>query len=737
MKETNKEYRDQDIYTDSIDPIKDVTPSDEVVNAFIDNDDLFEAEEDDLLGKDDNKSQSQGTSNATKQDKDGGKDSGKSDTPTLDQYGVWLNDLAKDNKLDPIYGRETEIIRVAQILARKKKNNPILLGEPGVGKTAIVEALAQKIVANEVPISLLNKRIVAVDLGGLVAGTMYRGQFEERLKTMITELKANPNIILYIDEVHTIMGGGNTQGGLDAANILKPALSRGEIKVIGATTLEEYRKSIEKDGAMERRFQKVIVEAPDSKETLKILYKLRPRYENHHHVAYTDKALEVAVRLTDQYITDRFFPDKAIDAIDEAGAYAFIKNQKPIDLTKYESKIKDASALKHLSVKNSNYEMAIKYRDEEKTAIEELANYKAKLERGELMTEPIVVDVPEIQRVISMASGVPVETFTRVDLEALSGLADRLKMHIKGQDHVVDAVASAIQRNKIGLRDPNKPIASFLFLGSSGVGKTYLAKNLARELFGTEEAMIRVDMSEFMERHTVSRLVGAPPGYVGYEEGGELTKKVKRHPYSVVLFDEIEKAHTDVHNLLLQLLDDGILTDSNGGKVNFKNTIIIMTSNVGTKQLEDFGTGVGFKDASSINVKKLSEEVIQKMLKKSFVPEFLNRIDKIVTFNPITKEVIRSIVDIQLAKLQPRIETLKLSVDYTEKAKAFLAEKGYDPKLGARPLNRTIAKYVEELITQAIIDGEVVAGGRYLIDIADGEMPEELKVLEREPEKVP
>lgn len=653
----------------------------------------------------------------------------QSSTPTLDKYGTWLNAQAKKGVLDPILGREQELLRVAQILARKKKNNPILIGEPGVGKTAIVEALAQRIVSNEVPISLLNKRIVSVDLAGMVAGSMYRGQFEERMKGIISELKANPDIILYIDEIHTLVGSGNSQGGLDAANILKPALSRGEIKVIGATTLEEYRKSIEKDGALERRFQKVMVEAPDAHETLDILKKLRPRYEAHHHVSYSDEALLEAVRLSERYVTDRFFPDKAIDAMDEAGAYAFIAHQKPLDLSRYEEKIAEAAKLKQKAVAESDYELAIKYRDEEKAAKTALAEYKGQLERGELLSEKVVVGIAEVQKVVSMASGVPVESFTKDDLTALSELGSKLKARVKGQDHVVDAVASAIQRNRIGLRDPNKPIGSFLFLGSTGVGKTLLAKRIACELFGSEEAMIRVDMSEFMERHAVSRLVGAPPGYVGYDEGGELTTKVKRRPYSVILFDEIEKAHHDVHNLLLQLLDDGILTDSNGGKVSFKNTIVIMTSNVGTRQLEEFGTGIGYRDASSTDYSQLSKEVIEKMLKKSFAPEFLNRIDKIVTFNALGKEVLRDIVDIQLGELTERLQGLELEITYSDKARAFLVEKGFDPKLGARPLNRAIAEYVEDMVTQAIIDGEVKSPGAYLVDVEKGKSPSKLQIV--------
>ncbi len=674
-------------------------------------------------------SKGEASTSRTEQPTSSGGGGDQSSTPTLDKYGTWLNAQAKEGALDPILGREQELLRVAQILARKKKNNPILIGEPGVGKTAIVEALAQRIVSNEVPISLLNKRIVSVDLAGMVAGSMYRGQFEERMKGIISELKANPDIILYIDEIHTLVGSGNSQGGLDAANILKPALSRGEIKVIGATTLEEYRKSIEKDGALERRFQKVMVEAPDAHETLDILKKLRPRYEAHHHVSYSDEALLEAVRLSERYVTDRFFPDKAIDAMDEAGAYAFIAHQKPLDLSRYEEKIAEAAKLKQKAVAESDYELAIKYRDEEKAAKTALAEYKGQLERGELLSEKVVVGIAEVQKVVSMASGVPVESFTKDDLTALSELGPKLKARVKGQDHVVDAVASAIQRNRIGLRDPNKPIGSFLFLGSTGVGKTLLAKRIACELFGSEEAMIRVDMSEFMERHAVSRLVGAPPGYVGYDEGGELTTKVKRRPYSVILFDEIEKAHHDVHNLLLQLLDDGILTDSNGGKVSFKNTIVIMTSNVGTRQLEEFGTGIGYRDASSTDYSQLSKEVIEKMLKKSFAPEFLNRIDKIVTFNALGKEVLRDIVDIQLGELTERLQGLELEITYSDKARAFLVEKGFDPKLGARPLNRAIAEYVEDMVTQAIIDGEVKSPGAYLVDVEKVKAPSKLQIV--------
>ncbi|MCI6278596.1 MAG: ATP-dependent Clp protease ATP-binding subunit [Bacteroidales bacterium] len=660
-----------------------------------------------------------------------GKDS---DTPTLDKYGVWLTNLAKEDKLDPVFGRENELLRIAQILARKRKNNPLLLGEPGTGKTAIVEALAQKIASRDVPIFLLDKRIVSVDLASIVAGSMYRGQFEERMKTMLEELKNNPDIILYIDEIHTLMGGGNSQGGLDAANILKPALSRGEIKVIGATTLEEYRKTIEKDGAMDRRFQKVVVSAPEERETFDILKKLQPRYEAHHHVFYTDDALKAAVKLTAQYVTDRFFPDKAIDAMDEAGAYAHLMNQETVDFTPFEAKISDAHDKKLQAVKDGDYESASRYRDLEKQLQKDLEDYKDALEKGDNSENPIIVGVPEVEKVVSLASGIPVASFTKDDLASLRGLADRLKARVVGQDHVVDAVASAIQRNKIGLRDSSKPIGTFMFLGSSGVGKTHLSKQLARELFGSEDAMIRVDMSEFMERHTVSRLIGAPPGYVGYDQGGELTVKVKRRPYSVILFDEIEKAHPDVHNLLLQLLDDGVLTDAAGGKVNFKNTIIIMTSNVGTKQLNEFGTGIGFRGGEE-DLGKMSEAVITKSLRKSFTPEFLNRIDHILTFNALTKEAIRDIVELELRDLQERLDKLSIRLTLTERAKEFVADKGYSPTMGARPLKRAVAKYVEEVLTQAIIDGRAEEGGSYTLDIDEETSGNDqtLKILQPEP----
>lgn len=665
-------------------------------------------------------------------DASGGQESTqKTETPTLDAYGTWLNDQVKRGKLDPVYGREKELQRITQILARKKKNNPLLLGEPGVGKTAVVEALAQRIASGNVPPYLLNKRIVAVDMSSIVAGTMYRGQFEERMKKLIHELKTNPDVILYMDEIHTLMGSGNTQGGVDAASMLKPPLARGEIRCIGATTLEEYRKSIEKDGAMDRRFQKVMVNAPDEKETLLILKKLQPVYEKHHHVTYTDKALESAVYLTERYVTDRQFPDKAIDALDEAGAYSFIKHQKPVDLKPYQDQIDEIRKLKLQYVNEGRYDLASQARDKEKQYQEDLKTVKRSLERGEMLGDPTLVDSQEVEYVVSLGSGVPVQSFTAGDLKALSQLESTLKSKVIGQDHVVRDIATAIQRNKVGLRDPGKPIGSFLFLGSSGVGKTYLSKMLAKELFGTEDAMIRVDMSEFMEKYSVSRLIGAPPGYVGYDQGGELTVKVKRRPYSVILFDEIEKAHPDVQNLMLQILDDGVLTDSTGDKVNFKNTIIIMTSNVGTRQLSEFGTGIGFKDQSDGD--EAAEQVIRKALNKRFAPEFLNRIDKIVTFNQLKKQDIRKITDLELSKLDKRLENLNIRVQYSDEARDFVAEKGFDPKLGARPLKRAIAQYIEEMITDGIISGEVQPGEDYLIDVDGTDKDMKLKIIVPEP----
>ena len=645
------------------------------------------------------------------------------ETPMLEQYGISLNDQARNGDLDPVYGRDKELQRIAQILCRRKKNNPILLGDPGVGKTAVVEALAQRIEERKVPLPLIGKNIVSLDLASLIAGSMYRGQFEERLKGLISEIKDHPEIILYIDEIHTIMGSGNVQGGLDAANILKPALARGEIRCIGATTLDEFRKTIEKDGAMDRRFQKVIITATDEEETLLILKNLQSSYEKHHHVRYSEDALRACVSLTARYVTDRNFPDKAIDALDEVGSYVFMKNQtEPKKLKSLEEKVKSLHNEKMKAVDALDYEAATDFRDRERDAQKELDDYLDALSDGELTDEErYEVTIEDVERVVALTTGVPVESVTVDDLKSLSGIEQRLSSRVIGQDHVIREVAGAIQRHKIGLRDPSRPIGTFLFLGSTGVGKTLLSKQLAKELFGSEEALIRIDMSEFMERHTVSRLIGAPPGYVGYDEGGELTEKVLRRPYSVVLFDEIEKANPQVHNLLLQLLDDGVLTDSNGKKVSFKNTIIIMTSNVGTRQLSEFGTGIGFKDASLMDLSKVSGDVIQKALKSSFSPEFLNRIDRIVTFNALGREDIRRIVDLELSALQDRIQGLGIRLDFSESLMDLLASKGFDPQYGARPLKRTIVKYVEDVITQAILDGELNKDCPYLLDVEKSE----------------
>lgn len=655
------------------------------------------------------------------EDASGGQESTqKTETPTLDAYGTWLNEQVKRGKLDPVYGREKELQRITQILARKKKNNPLLLGEPGVGKTAVVEALAQRIASGNVPPYLLNKRIVAVDMSSIVAGTMYRGQFEERMKKLIHELKANPDVILYMDEIHTLMGSGNTQGGVDAASMLKPPLARGEIRCIGATTLEEYRKSIEKDGAMDRRFQKVMVNAPDEKETLLILKKLQPIYEKHHHVTYTEKALESAVYLTERYVTDRQFPDKAIDALDEAGAYSFIKNQKPVDLKPYQDQIDEIRKLKLQYVNEGRYDLASQARDKEKQYQEDLRTVKRSLERGEMLGDPTLVDSQEVEYVVSLGSGVPVQSFTAGDLKALSQLESTLKSKVIGQDHVVRDIATAIQRNKVGLRDPGKPIGSFLFLGSSGVGKTYLSKMLAKELFGTEDAMIRVDMSEFMEKYSVSRLIGAPPGYVGYDQGGELTVKVKRRPYSVILFDEIEKAHPDVQNLMLQILDDGVLTDSTGDKVNFKNTIIIMTSNLGSQYIQQ-----QFEHISAANRAMVVEETktkVMEMLKKTIRPEFLNRIDETIMFQPLTKEEIAGVVTLQLDRVKAMLKPQGFDLEWTPEAVSYLCDKGYDPEFGARPVKRAIQHYVLNDLSKALLAGTVIRDKAITIDQSNGSL---------------
>lgn len=644
----------------------------------------------------------------------------KSRTPVLDNFGRDLSQLAEEGKLDPIIGRDEEIERVSQILSRRKKNNPILIGEPGVGKTAIAEGLALRIHQKKVSRVLFNKRIVTLDLSSLVAGTKYRGQFEERMKAVMSELEKSPEVILFIDEIHTLVGAGGASGSLDASNMFKPALARGEIQCIGATTLNEYRQFIEKDGALDRRFQKVMVDPPSPEETVQILSNIKSKYEDHHNVIYTDAAIEACVKLTERYITDRFHPDKAIDAMDEAGARVHITNiNVPQNILDLEGQIEEIKEQKNKVVKSQKYEEAARLRDTEKRLLEELDKAKSEWE-AESKLKRFTVDEPNIAEVVAMMSGIPVTRIAQAESEKLSHMSDELKSKVIGQNKAVEAISKAIQRTRAGLKDPRKPIGSFIFLGPTGVGKTELAKELARFLFDTEDALIRVDMSEYMEKFAVSRLVGAPPGYVGYEEGGQLTEKVRRKPYSVVLLDEIEKAHPDIFNILLQVLDDGVLTDGLGRKVDFKNTIIIMTSNIGSRQLKDFGTGVGFTTpAKSKQVEEESRGVIQNALKKTFSPEFLNRIDDVIVFNSLVKEDIFKIIDITLKDVLKRVEDLGYALEITEKAKDFLSEKGFDPLFGARPLKRAIQKYVEDTVAEKIISGGVKEGEKLLVDLND------------------
>lgn len=634
-----------------------------------------------------------------------------SDTPVLDNFGTDITKAALDNKLDPIVGREKEIERLAQILSRRKKNNPILIGEPGVGKSAIVEGLALRIVQKKVSRLLFDKRVISLDMASVVAGTKYRGQFEERIKAILNELSKNPNIILFIDEIHTIVGAGGATGSLDAANMLKPALARGEIQCIGATTLDEYRKNIEKDGALERRFQKVMVTPTTAEETLQILHNIKSRYEEHHNVRYTDEALEACVKLTDRYITDRNFPDKAIDALDETGSRMHISNIKvPEIIENLEKELNDVIDKKTEAVKAQKYELAASFRDKQRQLMVKLEEEEENWE-SQLKEQPQIVDAERVAEVVAMMSGIPVQRIAEAETVKLLGMKEQLKEAVVGQDVAVDKIVKAIRRNRIGLKDPNKPIGTFMFLGPTGVGKTYLAKKIAEQLFDSADALIRIDMSEYMEKFTVSRLVGAPPGYVGYEEGGLMTEKVRRKPYSVVLLDEIEKAHPDVFNILLQVLDEGHLTDSLGKKVDFKNTILIMTSNVGTRQLKDFGKGVGFQtDFIKGTEEAHSRSVLQKALNKTFSPEFLNRIDDIVIFDQLSKESIFKIIDIELKDFYKRIEEMGYKLELTDEAKDFIAEKGYDKQFGARPLKRAIQNYLEDEIAEVILAGEIPTG---------------------------
>ena len=628
------------------------------------------------------------------------------DTPVLDNFGTDMTRAAEEGKLDPVVGRVKEIERLAQILSRRKKNNPILIGEPGVGKSAIVEGLALRIVEKKVSRILFDKRVIALDMTAVVAGTKYRGQFEERIRSILNELKKNPNIILFIDEIHTIVGAGSAAGSMDAANMLKPALARGEIQCIGATTLDEYRQNIEKDGALERRFQKVIVEPTTAEETLQILKNIKDKYEDHHNVNYTDAALEACVKLTDQYITDRNFPDKAIDALDEAGSRVHLTNiTAPKEIEEQEKLIDEMKSLKNEAVRLQNFELAASYRDKEKEYTNQLDTLKEEWEKS-LKENRETVDDEQIAEVVSMMSGVPVQRMAQAEGMKLLGMKDDLLSKVIGQDKAIATLVKAIQRSRVGLKDPNKPIGTFMFLGPTGVGKTHLAKELAKLMFGSADALIRIDMSEYMEKFTVSRLVGAPPGYVGYEEGGQLTEKVRRKPYSIVLLDEIEKAHPDVFNILLQVMDEGRLTDSYGRTVDFKNTIVIMTSNIGTRQLKEFGKGIGFAAQIRTDDKEYSRSVITKALNKSFAPEFINRLDEIITFDQLDLNALTRIIDIELKGLYSRVEHIGYKLVIDEDAKKFVATKGYDVQFGARPLKRAIQNNLEDGISELILGSE-------------------------------
>ena len=632
------------------------------------------------------------------------------DTPVLDNFGTDMTKAAEEGKLDPVVGRVKEIERLAQILSRRKKNNPILIGEPGVGKSAIVEGLALRIVEKKVSRILFDKRVIALDMTAVVAGTKYRGQFEERIRSILNELKKNPNIILFIDEIHTIVGAGSAAGSMDAANMLKPALARGEIQCIGATTLDEYRQNIEKDGALERRFQKVIVEPTTAEETLQILKNIKDKYEDHHNVNYTDAALEACVKLTDQYITDRNFPDKAIDALDEAGSRVHLTNiTAPKEIEEQEKLIDEMKSLKNEAVRLQNFELAASYRDKEKEYTNQLDTLKEEWEKS-LKENRETVDDEQIAEVVSMMSGVPVQRMAQAEGMKLLGMKDDLLSKVIGQDKAIATLVKAIQRSRVGLKDPNKPIGTFMFLGPTGVGKTHLAKELAKLMFGSADALIRIDMSEYMEKFTVSRLVGAPPGYVGYEEGGQLTEKVRRKPYSIVLLDEIEKAHPDVFNILLQVMDEGRLTDSYGRTVDFKNTIVIMTSNIGTRQLKEFGKGIGFAAQIRTDDKEYSRSVITKALNKSFAPEFINRLDEIITFDQLDMDALTRIIDIELKGLYSRVENIGYKLVIDEDAKKFVATKGYDVQFGARPLKRAIQNNLEDGISELILGSEMAAG---------------------------
>lgn len=657
----------------------------------------------------------------------------QSDTPALDTFGVDITKAAQENRLDPIVGREREIERLAQILSRRKKNNPVLIGDPGVGKSAIVEGLALRIIQRRVSRVLFDKRVVSLDMASIVAGTKYRGQFEERIKAILNELQKNPDVILFIDEIHTIVGAGGAPGSLDAANMLKPALARGEIQCVGATTLDEYRQSIEKDGALERRFQKVMVDPTSPEETLQILQNIQDRYEYHHNVRYTPEAIAACVHLTDRYITDRCFPDKAIDALDEAGSRVHIGTVSvPAEIEQLEKRIEELRKEKMKVLGEQKYELAGPIRDQEKQCQYQLEDAIKRWEE-EAQKHPETVDEEQVAEVVAMMSGVPVQRIAQAEGLKLRQMKEALVGKVIGQDEAVNKIVKAIQRNRIGLKDPNKPIGSFIFLGPTGVGKTHLAKILAEFMFDSADALIRVDMSEYMEKFSVSRLIGAPPGYVGYEEGGQLTEKVRRKPYSIVLLDEIEKAHPDVFNLLLQVMDEGRLTDSLGRRIDFKNTIIIMTSNVGTRQLKDFGKGVGFNTPGEVPIdSEFSRNVIQKALNRTFSPEFLNRVDEVIMFDQLNKEAIRSIIDLELKGLFGRVTTMGYKLELTTEAKDYIADKGYDVQFGARPLKRAIQRYLEDELADIVLAGELEVGDTIQMYLEEGTQDIKARIVKQD-----
>ena len=653
------------------------------------------------------------------------KSTGDSTTPVLDNFSRDLNKLAEEGKLDPVIGRDREILRIAQILSRRKKNNPIIVGEPGCGKTASVEGLAMKIVSGECPRNLLDKRLVNLDLTSVVAGTKYRGQFEERMKVIIEELQANPNIIVFIDEIHTLVGSGNSAGSMDGSNIFKPALARGEVQVIGATTLDEFRKNIEKDGALERRFQKVVVEPSTVVETIQILKNVRDKYESYHKVTYSDEVIETCVKLADRYITDREFPDKAFDILDEVGARMQTELKVPEVVEELKRKAAEIKQQKIDVVKKQNYEQAAQLRDKEKKVLDKLEDEKRKFEE-QMSKDKQKVTLEDVYDVVSNMTKIPVNKMSVDDTKALLNLDKHIVGTVIGQDAAVIKVAKSIKRNRLGIKDPNRPIGSFVFLGSTGVGKTHLAKQLAKEMFGSEDSLIRVDMSEYQEKHTVSKLVGAPPGYVGYEEGGLLTEKVKNKPYSVILFDEVEKAHKDVFTVLLQILDDGHVTDSLGRKINFKNTLIILTSNLGVKKLQDFGTGIGFGTNSYSN-EEAKKDILMKEMKNFFSPEFINRIDDTIVFNSLSQEDIKKITDIELKKLMKRLEDMKYKINYDDSLVEYIAKIGYDESYGARPMKRAIQDKVEDLLSEEVLTDKIVEGKSYVIKVED----ETVKVVKK------